>query len=93
MTATYVPTETDIRFCNANFRNQEETPEQDSRLGHFHFYHELFRRLVCDHFVITGEDRLLVEVKAQTFVHNTDETFLIALSPGLKGIDARRDPD
>ncbi|MDP7303297.1 MAG: hypothetical protein QGG09_09365, partial [Pirellulaceae bacterium] len=93
MTATYVPLETDIRFCNANFRDREEKPEQDSRLGFFHFYNEMHRRIICDHFVLTGEDRLLVEVKAQTFIHDTDESFLVALSPTFMGIDARRDPD
>ncbi|MDP7304135.1 MAG: hypothetical protein QGG09_13605, partial [Pirellulaceae bacterium] len=93
MTATYVPVETDIRYCNANYNDQEERPENESRLGHFHYYNEVFRRLIIDHFVITGEDRLLVGAKAQTYVHGTDDAFLIALSPGFKGIDDRRDPD
>ena len=64
MTATYVPLEHDIRFCNANLRGREERANEDSRMGFFHFYSDMHRRVLCDHLVLTGEDRLLVDMKS-----------------------------
>ena len=93
MTSTYIPLEHDIRFCNANLRGWEETAPQDSRMGFVHFYSDMHRRTLCDHFVLTGENRLLVEMKSQTFIHNTDDMLLVALSPKFMGLEAGRDPD
>ena len=93
MTATYIPTEHDIRFCNANLVGSEEDDPQDSIIGFYHYYSDAYRRLICDHFELKGESRLLVEMKAQTFIHKTDETFCVALSPGFMGLRADCDPD
>ena len=93
MTVTYVPLEQDVRFCNANLRGYDERADRDSRMGFFHFYSDMHRRALCDHFVLTGQDRLLVEMKAQTFIHDTDEMFLVALNPKFMGLEASRDPD
>ena len=32
-------------------------------------------------------------MKSQTFIHDTDEMFLLALSPNFVGLQASRDPD
>ncbi len=93
MTATYVPLEHDIRYCKVNLRGREEKAHEDSRMGFFHFFSDMHRRLLCDHFVLTGEDQLLVDMKAQTFIHDTDEMFLLALSPNFVRLEASRDPD
>ncbi len=93
MTATYVPTEHDIRFCNANLVGCDEDDPQESRIGFFHYFSDVHRRLICDHFELKGESRFLVEMKAQTFIHKTDETFCVALNPGFMGSKAGCDPD
>ncbi len=93
MTPTYVPIEMDIRYCNANLIGVDEDPEAPSRLGFFHFCSDLFRRLLCDHWELTGDDQLLVEAKQQTFGHHTDLTFLTALGDAFKGLMDACDPD
>ena len=49
--------------------------------------------MTCDHFELKGESRLLVEMKAQTFIHKTDDTFCVALNPEFMGLKPKRDPD
>ncbi len=66
MTATYVPIQADIRWSNTNYRDKQENPDEESRLGHFHFYNETWRRHIIDHFQLTGDETLLLEAKAQT---------------------------
>ena len=68
MTATYVPIQADIRWSNTNYRDKQENPDEESRLDHFHFYNEAWRRLIIDHFQLTGDETLLLEAKAQTYV-------------------------
>ncbi len=70
MTATYVPIEHDIRYCNANLIGVRENTEAASRMGFDHCYSDLIRRILCDYWTITGEDQLLVDMKQQTFCHD-----------------------
>jgi len=49
--------------------------------------------MTCDHFELKGESRLLVEMKAQTFIHKTDDTFCVALNPEFMRLKPKRDPD
>jgi hypothetical protein len=93
MTATYVPIQADIRWSNTNYRDEPENPDDESRLGHFHFYNETWRRHIIDHFQLTGDETLLLEAKAQTYVQGAGEAFMIAVNPEFKGIDERCDPD
>ena len=93
MTSTYIPTERDERFDNANLAEKDSMFEQSSRMGFFHYYNSLFWRMTADHFELTGETHLLTELKAQTFVHKTDHMFCIALNPEFMGLRPKRDPD
>ncbi len=85
MTATYIPTEHDMRFDNANLTGRDNEEDQSSRIGFFHYYNSAHWRMTCDHFELKGESRLLVEMKAQTFIHKTDDTFCVALNPEFMG--------
>ncbi len=85
MTATYIPTEYDMRFDNANLIAKDNEEEQSSRIGFSHYYNSAYWRMTCDHFELKGESRLLVEMKAQTFIHKTDDTFCVALNLSLWG--------
>ena len=93
MTATHIPVEHDIRYCNANLKGVQENANEDSRIGFYHYFSDLHRRILCDHWVITGEDQLLVDTKQQTFVHDTDFMLMTALSPKFTGVMESRDPD
>ncbi len=52
-----------------------------------------WRRLIVDHFQITGDETLRLEAKAHTYVPGTDDAFMIAVNPMFKGLDERCDPD
>ena len=42
--------------------------------------------------MITGEDQFLVDLKRQTFCHDTDVTLMTALSEKFAGVMESRDP-
>jgi hypothetical protein len=55
MTSTYIPTERDERFDNANLAEKDSMFEQSSRMGFFHYYNSLFWAYTADHFELTGK--------------------------------------
>ena len=93
MTSTYIPTERDERFDNANLTEKDSMFDQSSRMGFFHYYNSLFWRMTADHFELTGETHLLTELKAQTFVKQADHMFCTALDPKFIGLKPVGDPD
>ena len=40
-----------------------------------------------------GDETFLTEAKAMTYVPGADTAFIVAIDPGLRGEDERRDPD
>ena len=72
MTATYVPIQADIRWTNTNYRGKPENPDEEPRLGLFHYFNETWRRHLIDHLQLMGDETLLHEAKAQTYVRGAD---------------------
>ena len=93
MTSTYIPTEQDKRFDNANLTEKDSMGDQSLRMGFYHYYNSVFWRSTADHFELTGETHLLTELKAQTFVKQADHMFCTALDPKFIGIKPAGDPD
>ena len=93
MTATYVPITFDIRWTNMNYREELEDPHAESRLGHYHYFNEAWQRCLADHLQLMGDETNLAEAKAMTDVPGADTAFIVAVDPGLRGEDERRDPD
>ncbi len=92
MTPTYAPVDKDIRYCNANLIGADEDPNAKSRLGFFHYYNDLFRRALHDHWELTGDYQLLVEAKQQTFGQNTDVTQDDCIGRCIQRVDEREWP-
>jgi hypothetical protein len=93
MTATYVPITPDIRWTNMNYCDRLENPQDESRLGHHHYFNEAWQRCFIDHLQLMGDETNLAEAKAMTYVPGADTAFIVAMDPGLRGEDERRDPD
>jgi len=93
MTATYVPIRADIRWTNVNYREDPEDPDAEPRLGHYHYFNESWSRCLVDHLQLMGDETLLTEAKSMTYMPGADAAFMVAVDPGLRGEDERRDPD